>query len=662
MNKNNRIHLMSIGKGVGTVMLCALLAMSLVWPTPSRAQSYSVAELQNLLNQILAQLNQLQGGSTSRVCPYIWTRSLGQGSTGADVMRLQQFLNSSPDTSLAVSGVGSSGLETQYYGPLTAAAVSKFQMKYRAQILTPLGLVNPTGYFGPSSMAQANRLCQSVGTIPDNDDDGELEGGAGSMEDVELMASIANEDVGEGENNVDVLGLEVEAEGSDIELTAVTVNLDPSAGSDDRFDRYAEEVSIWLDGEEYATVDADRFEDDDDHEYTISLDRGAIIREGDIGELIVAVSAVEDLGPSYVDDKWEVTIDSVRFRDAQDAVLTESSMDDLSRVMTFVEFADSSGLGFVIRGGDDEVNDSRVIEVSADDGTDNVAVLAFTVEAESGSDLTIDDLRVTATTTGATLDDVISAAYLYMDGARVGSESINSAADAIVFDNVDLDLEAGETYDFEVRVDLREANGVNYASGSTIDVDVTTTDRDAWVVEDERGDDVDDSDRRGSASADAHTLATEGAAVRLISTKTDEVYNSSNPSASYGEFRIVLEVEAIGDTIYVAETATRSDTPSSAHGLAYYFTNSSGSEYASGAGTESFSRISGGNMENGFVRISEGQTARFELVATLDPVDFGQYRAQAVSVGWNDSAASPDSYTLTVPMSNYRTSLQTISD
>jgi hypothetical protein len=67
-------------------------------------------------------------------------------------------------------------------------------------------------------------------------------------------------------------------------------------------------------------------------------------------------------------------------------------------------------------------------------------------------------------------------------------------------------------------------------------------------------------------------------------------------------------------------------------------------------------------MENGYVRISEGQTARFELVATIGPTDFGQYRAQLVSVGWNDTAAAPDSYTLATPASNYRTGLQTISD
>ena len=661
MNKVKRIDLTSTTKFLGTAFLCAVLAMSLVWPTPTHAKSYTIEELRDLLNQILIQLNDLQGGSMSDVCPYIWTRSLGRGSTGMDVMRLQQFLNSDPDTGLAVAGVGSKGLETQYYGVLTERAVSKFQVKYRAQILTPLGLVNPTGYFGPSSRAQANRLCQTAGEMPDDDDNGDLEGGSGSIDDIELMPGISNEEVGEGGDSSDVLGLELTADGSDIEISAVTVDFDQSSGSNEDFDDYAEEVSIWLDGEEYATVDASEFEDDD-YEQTISLDSGAIIREGETGELVIAVSGVNNLDSDNIDDGWEVVVDSIRFRDAAGATLTSSSMDDLSRDFTFVEFAESSGLGFTVSRGDDAINDSRSIQVSEDDDTEDVSVLSFQIETEGDSDLDFEDIQVTVDTTGGDLDDIVSAAYLYMDGDRVGSESITSASNQIVFDDVDLELEADETYDFEVRMDFREIDGTNYESGATIDVDVTASDRDAWTVEDERGDDVDDSDRRGSASADAHTLVTEGAAVRLISSDEDENYNSSNPSASYGEFRMVVEIEAIGEAIYVPETADRGSGASASAGITYYFLDGNGNEYAVGTGTDSFNRVSGGNEEDGFVRISEGQTARFELVTTLNPDDFGQYRVGIVSIGWNDTADNPDSFSVTAPASDYHSGSQTISD
>jgi len=43
------------------------------------------------------------------VCPYVWSATLQQGSTGADVMKLQQFLNSMSDTQVSASGAGSAG-------------------------------------------------------------------------------------------------------------------------------------------------------------------------------------------------------------------------------------------------------------------------------------------------------------------------------------------------------------------------------------------------------------------------------------------------------------------------------------------------------------------------------------------------------------------------
>lgn len=647
-------------------LLCALLAVGTIWPAPVKAQSSNptVAELQTLLNQLLARLLELQAsnGTISGVCPYTWIRPLGQGSTGLDVLRLQQFLNTSSDTRLAVSGAGSPGLETQYYGPITANAVSRFQAKYRAEILSPLGLVNPTGYFGPASMSKANRLCVGGGTVtPPRDGGGALQGGAGSLSEIRLISNIANEDVGEGEEDVDVLGLELRADGSDIELSAVTIDFDQISHNDD-LDEYASEVSVWLNGEEYARVDADEFTDNNNSRFTISLDNGAIIREDDIGELVIAVSGANNIDSNQVDDRWSVAIDSVRFRDAQGAVITSNEMDDLTRTVTFREFASAAGLEVIIRSGDDDVNQARTIEVSSSQSTDNVPVLSFRVEVGGDSDILIDDMTFDATTTGGTLDEIATAAYLEMDGSRVGSESITSSDSTITFEGMDLELESGETYEFEVRMDLNSANGTNYTSGATIDVDLTSDNRDSWDIEDENGDEVSEADRRGTVMSDAHTLRTEGASISLVSATTREVYNSSTPSASYGEFKMVVDVKAIGSSIYIPETAVRSTSASTAAGLSYYFENASGNAYTAGASTESFTRVSGGVVQNGFVRIDEGQTARLELVTTLDPAAFDQYRVQIVSVGYNDTANAPDSTMTVVPSVNYRTGLQVINN
>lgn len=96
------------------------------------------------------------GGTTTTggSCAATFTRSLTVGSTGADVMALQKFLNMSAATMVASSGAGSPGMETSTFGPATKAAVMKFQ--------TANGIAPVSGYFGPLTMAKVNSLCTST--------------------------------------------------------------------------------------------------------------------------------------------------------------------------------------------------------------------------------------------------------------------------------------------------------------------------------------------------------------------------------------------------------------------------------------------------------------------------------------------------------------------
>ena len=137
---------------------------------PPAAQAQTAAELQAQIQALLAQIAQLQaqlgggtGGSMAGIpAGFTFTRNLSQGSSGSDVMYLQVLLNSNASTRVAASGAGSPGAETQFFGPLTATAVSAFQNMYASSILTPLGLTSGTGFFGASSRAKANMLVASA--------------------------------------------------------------------------------------------------------------------------------------------------------------------------------------------------------------------------------------------------------------------------------------------------------------------------------------------------------------------------------------------------------------------------------------------------------------------------------------------------------------------
>ena len=152
-------------KNVASVLIGIGLVLALAFAFATPAKADVISDLQAQINALLAQISALQGGTptTSGAC-ITFTRNHSMGNTGGEVMDIQKFLNSASDTMVATTGAGSPGNETSYFGGLTKAAVVKFQNKYAANILTPVGLSAGTGYWGPSSRAKANSLC--AGVIP----------------------------------------------------------------------------------------------------------------------------------------------------------------------------------------------------------------------------------------------------------------------------------------------------------------------------------------------------------------------------------------------------------------------------------------------------------------------------------------------------------------
>ena len=157
---------MSITKKIVAIVTGLTLVVMMA---PGLAQGATVEELQAQINALLAQLSQLQsqlsalqGAGVTGCTITSFDRNLKQGMTGDDVKCLQIVLNSDAATQVAASGAGSPGNETSYFGSLTKAAVIKFQEKYAADVLTPIGLTAGTGFVGAKTIAKLNSLLAVV--------------------------------------------------------------------------------------------------------------------------------------------------------------------------------------------------------------------------------------------------------------------------------------------------------------------------------------------------------------------------------------------------------------------------------------------------------------------------------------------------------------------
>ena len=119
-----------------------------------------ITRLLGLITQIKAMMAEIFGTTTTGISCAItsFSRNLSLGMSGDDVKCLQKVLNSSADTAVAVTGLGSSGNETNFFGVATKAAVVKFQNKYVSEILAPYGLTAGNGFVGSSTRTKLNSL------------------------------------------------------------------------------------------------------------------------------------------------------------------------------------------------------------------------------------------------------------------------------------------------------------------------------------------------------------------------------------------------------------------------------------------------------------------------------------------------------------------------
>ncbi len=106
-----------------------------------------IADLKARVTTLRAQIAAIIGGDNQD-----FLENLYFGLSNNDIRRLQEFLKSQGED------IYPEGLVTGYFGPLTEAAVIRFQEKYKDEVLEPLGLNRGTGFVGEKTREKMNEI------------------------------------------------------------------------------------------------------------------------------------------------------------------------------------------------------------------------------------------------------------------------------------------------------------------------------------------------------------------------------------------------------------------------------------------------------------------------------------------------------------------------
>jgi hypothetical protein len=605
------------------------------------------------------------------------TTTLRVGSRGLEVQCLQTGLGITADgafgpmTQAAVKAwQASKGLSADgIFGPMSRAAWATSNTgatgplcpngkTVASNCMTAPGGSTVTGPLCPNGHPVATNCQPSGGSNPPV-----VTGGAGSIDEATFISGVNNEEVGEDQENVKVLGLDVDADdGSDLRLTSVRVEFEEQgAGGSDDLDDYASEVTIWLGSSEIGSADVEDFSEDDGvWSKTISLSGDNVIEAGETGKLYVAVTALSnidsgDLGSANND--WDVAVTNIRYTDGTGASLSDNSTGDIGDIDTdpraffFNTFASANDVELKLTEASDNPDD-MVVEADDADPTDGVVLLKTKLKAE-GSEVELQEVTVTITPAGTGDASEIASQYiLTVDGEEFSIDSSEcevagdcdgtgtSTAVEYVFDDIDITIDSGDTVDVMVSADINEVDGSTVAEGDSLTADI---DNDDTVAEDEAGEDLSDSETTGVVNGSEIAFYSEG----IVVTPGEMEADTSEPDNSgdqVSEFTLEFDVTAIGMDVYLDKTVvsstSTSSTPSGSNRVSIQ--TSAGLDLAlTGASLTS----TDGNAEeqtNSFL-ISEGDTATFVITVNAAGTD-AQQRAILYGLEWgNGDTATQDS-------------------
>ncbi|MEY2640678.1 MAG: trimeric autotransporter adhesin [Candidatus Parcubacteria bacterium] len=622
-----------IAKVAGVAMVVAFAATSV-----SPAAALTAADIQMLVSLGVISADKataamaLAGGSTSTGSTSSscgsFTRDLTLGSTGADVVALQDYLVAKGFLTIPA------GVSKGYFGALTQSSLAKYQA---AMAISPAA-----GYFGPMTRAKVSADCGSTGSSTGSTGSStDLSGGEASLNDYDRKSTYTNEDLEEGET-AKVFAAEFSVEDADAEIDRVDVRFEAVSESlEDEPWNQIDSVAIFINGEEVDSMDVDD-EDSWSRETSnasnlsneVSGNRAYEVRftgldtvvEEDEDVLVeVEVTTSDNIDDSDLTQSWAVWIPTDGIR-AIDGEGIDQYTGDSAEVTEFeIEAADDGDIS--VRESDDDL-DAQILVVDTDDKKGPYEVFRFEIDNSEDASIFLNTLVITASTSDSAIGDVVSDLTVEIDGEEFDYDSASTTANVgdYTFDfednNDEVPVEEDERVEIVVKAEFNQAS--NYAEGTVVQFGVGKINGAALsgltAVTAEGQATGDASTVTGTQEGAVHTLRTAGIVIEGVSESATVDAAEFSGDTEKGVYELEVQITALEEDAYIAKYVSTSGSATVA-GFVFSVTTS-GSAFA-GTTTAFISEETVDSEVNNRYKIPEGTSDTFTVKVELDPTTGG---------------------------------------